>query len=195
MHRIRISKRFSTIGSNPLIPSKFRVQDPKLLTEASVKNRQLTPSEEARVHGLQRIAMDVAGYSKAPTTAKRAFWSFWLASSVVFVSILYNVVENYLKELELFKIGESAAKEFIQIIIEKNYDYEQLKPIFLERSKENIMTFALGKVILIESKKDEELKFKIIAARNFLHFVVNEFKTEDVKMGTSLSGKDRNRIG
>ena len=137
--------------------------------------------------------MDVAGYSKAPTTAKRAFWSFWLASSVVFVSILYNVVENYLKEIELFKIGESSAKEFVKIIIEKNYDYEELKPIFLERSRENIMTFALGKVILMESKKDEELKFKIIAARNFLHFVVNEFKIEDVKMGSSLSGKDQQK--
>jgi len=183
----RISKRYSTIGSNPLIPSKFRVQDPKLLTEISVKNRQLTPSEEARVHGLQRIAMDAAGYSKAPTTAKRAFWTFWASSSIVFLSVLYNVVENYWNELELYKIGEKAAKDFVEEIIDKEYDYSELKAIFVGKSKENIMTFALGKAILMKSKENEELKFKIVAARNFLHFLTNDFKVEDVKVGSSLS--------
>ncbi len=184
---LRVSKRYSTIGSNPLVPSKFRVQDPKLLTEISVKNRQLTPTEEARVHGLQRIAMDAAGYSKAPTTAKRAFWTFWAASSIVFFSVLYNVVENYWNELELYKIGEESAKHFVEEIVAKNYDYFQLKATFVGRSKENIMTFALEKAILMKSKENEDLKFKIVAARNFLHFVTNDFKIDDVKVGTSLS--------
>ena len=183
----RISKRFSTIGSNPLVPSKFRVQDPKLLTESSVKNRQLTPSEEARVHGLQRLAMDAAGYSKAPTTAKRAFWTFWASSSIIFFSVFYNVVENYWNELELYKIGEKNAAAFVDEIIEKNYDFFELKSTFVGKSKENILTFALGKAILMKSKENEELKFKIVAARNFLHFVTNDFKIDDVKVGSSLS--------